>query len=692
MTTDPMYCSACGASRTPADAGAACPACGADARPVAKPVARPVAKPVAKPVARPTATPVAPPPARASSEGDARAVAAVRRPVRAAPPAAAAAVGDEETAPQPERRAHTRVMSAPRPDFAPKKKPPIVFFALVGLVVVGAAVAFIMAGGDDAPETPPVVGGGDVRPAAQPDPSAPRFDADRAAADALKGATGSEPERFAKAADELAAKAAALREQGASADDVSKLEDAARRARESALTADPNNAEARLARGETRYDDALAPFLNATYIPEFDRNDIAEWHRMLSLAAATNGGWVKKSEFDAKAKPTLDKYAEVRKRYDELAAADFGQKAKAMAEATIADVSGVFEGKATFQWFIHPDYTPYLVIIEESPAWNPSSVVEKDVFKPLRELHGLFLEQYRESNNLTPLKDPVPVIFFESDPRYKAYNESRGFTDKNVLAHFEPQSGRLVLHRNCTHRTVMHEGTHQLFSRYAKNKVAHHRQSFWFEEGIAEWFGGANRIAAENGQWRYEIGVMHPGRIGAMRGMKEDKYFKIRDLVNLTYADRDKWKQQGGEGQTRILLVYEQGWFLIYFLNYFDVTPDGYVKFGKGKYADAWDTYVKGELNGVTGRKAFEAAIGLDSDEKWAKLEKEYLDYFDFVNKKITLNHRKDDRLVPWNEYKNKRGEATGEKDDDLLVDPRKKEREAREAAERAEKEKSGEK
>ena len=60
-------------------------------------------------------------------------------------------------------------------------------------------------------------------------------------------------------------------------------------------------------------------------------------------------------------------------------------------------------------------------------------------------------------------------------------------------------------------------------------------------------------------------------------------------------------------------------------------------------------------------------------DAALEKMNDEYKKYFLFVIKKQNLGHVKDKKLVKWDEYVNKKGAKTGEKEDDQLVDPRKK-------------------
>ncbi len=139
--------------------------------------------------------------------------------------------------------------------------------------------------------------------------------------------------------------------------------------------------------------------------------------------------------------------------------------------------------------------------------------------------------------------------------------------------------------------------------------------------------------------------------------------FTLSDLIKTTYGDKPKLEESG-----RSLSVYSQGWFLIYFLNNFNVDEKGMVRLDRpGKYRERWKRYVAGELQGRTGLPEFRKALGIAENEM-ADLETEYWRYVNFVAKKYALKQVTDrGRLLAWNEYVNKRGKKTGEASDDLL-------------------------
>ena len=84
------------------------------------------------------------------------------------------------------------------------------------------------------------------------------------------------------------------------------------------------------------------------------------------------------------------------------------------------------------------------------------------------------------------------------------------------------------------------------------------------------------------------------------------------------------------------------------------------------KYADRWREYVKSELRGQTGLSVFMEKMKLD-ETSFKQLSDEYWRYARWVNKKMSLKATISKRVIPWDKQKNRRGEVSGEKKDDLL-------------------------
>lgn len=429
----------------------------------------------------------------------------------------------------------------------------------------------------------------------------------------------------------------------------------------------PDHAEARAARGEVKYNDELEPFFDAPYLSDSERDLVRKNRLSITTRAGENAGWISKKLYDMQVAPLVDKLSLQQKAAESMAASDFGRSAKSMEAETLTYLNKQLEGKAAFRAFIHK---PYLIFVEENPGWSPQAEA-KGLFSPLKAILEAFMKEFG-GLGLAPLDVPVPVLYFVSEERYREYNKSIGNTGMNVLAHYEPGSGRLALNRGVNHEVIIHEGTHQIFDKYTKNMLPHPKQSFWFQEGVAEWFGGSNRLQDKDGSWTYETGVLLDERLTSWRSL-ESSQFKLADLLNQTYGKRNEYLLQGGAGQAKIGLVYAQGWFLIYFMNHFNVDATGLVRIGeKGKYADRWSEYLKAELQGRTGKKVFMEMLKID-DAGLETMHKEFVDYFNFVQRKKNIGQVKSKKLVAWDKYVNLKGQKNGTREDDLLIPPERK-------------------
>jgi hypothetical protein len=663
-TTVTVVCDSCQATyQAPKDRAGArfkCKACGAkltvphqDApeRPVVMPSSPPPAE-HARPVVMPSGAAL-PPERPVVAPKDASLKPASHGPPRHAKPR-------PERPERPERPAHQARGHAHVPGGEARKSKmnlSLIVVGGIGLLALGGYFAWPKDTVKDGPKKPDDAKISIASPKEEP----PAFDAKKRIADLQKEAGSGSAAALWALAKKLKAEAAAWRDKLAPETALEDLAHAREIAMEDVVKLDPDHAEARAARLEVKYNNELDPFFDAAYLSDSDRDLVRKNRLSLQTLAGSNGGWVSKKQFDLQAAPLVDRLSALQAEAEKLAASPFGKAAKNLEAETLAYLSKQLGGKTAFRAFIHK---PYVIFVEENAGWSPMTEA-KTLFSPLKAILDAFLREFG-GLGLEPLEMPVPVVYFVSEERYGEYNKSIGNVGMNVLAHYEPTSGRLVLNRGVNHEVVIHEGTHQIFDKYTKNMLPHPRQSFWFQEGIAEWFGGSNRLQAKDGSWTYETGVLLEGRLGEWRTLEEHE-FKLADLLQQTYTKRNEYMIQP-DGQKKIGLVYAQGWFFIYFMNHFNVGADGMVKIGqKGKYADGWSEYLKSELNGKTGKKVFMECLKLD-DAALERMHREYVDYFKFVVRKQNLGQVKDKKLVAWDQYVNKKGQKTGEKDDDLLI------------------------
>ena len=502
------------------------------------------------------------------------------------------------------------------------------------------------------------------------------------------------------------------------------------------LIDEPDFAPAREAKGEFKYENDLAEYIDAGYLLDGERTKAKKLHESLVKAAGRSGGWLP-ARRKTQVEDMKSRYAKKENAYKKMTGSPFYAKAQKIKEEVAKDLKESIEKaksrvddlrkslekqgmpqQAIDQFvkrfdrvtgereFLAVIRAPYVVFVEKNEQWDETHMAETQVLQPLGSLNRIFLEKYGKKFGLEDPTEPIPVVFLRDQAAYQQYTFGKlGMMNPSMLAHFEHDKGRLVVYSETDPGTLLHEGTHQLFWFHARVKSDFNEQSYWFQEGVAEWFGGARRtVNKETREWDYEVGLLQEKRIGRKSTYKQffARRYKLEELIELTYADRGKMAgvQTG--------MNYAQGWMLIYFLNYFDMddatrtvkvdTPDRPVR---GRYADVWEKMLGYVLTGKegkphTGKEAFLDAAGVSSVDELKEMSNLFDSFQRWVLEKLELRQSKDKRLVPWDKAYNKRGEKMGNAEDDTLPpdpdwtehDKRKKEREEKEREREKEREK----
>ena len=151
---------------------------------------------------------------------------------------------------------------------------------------------------------------------------------------------------------------------------------------------------------------------------------------------------------------------------------------------------------------------------------------------------------------------------------------------------------------------------------------------FWFQEGIAEYFGGAVKDNENEGEWK--IGALQKGRMGFFKMMLNAK--KSWSVEDFLFADqgqirtRARGREGGAMTEELNALMYSQGWTLVHYFLHGE----------NGKWREPFLKVIRNELRGVTGKVYLLEAFGLPSradDPKvkaWiAEIEKGYLAYLE---------------------------------------------------------------
>jgi hypothetical protein len=334
------------------------------------------------------------------------------------------------------------------------------------------------------------------------------------------------------------------------------------------------------------------------------------------------------------------------------------------------------KGNAAFtgmDFAFNGNYRPF-VIFAEAPGpdrMKDAEVTVDRTGKALSFVYNRWLQFMKEDLKLDAprvedLKDyRFKVFVFKSRESFDNWHLRNKFGPQSpsIAAYYQPYGDHMILmYLGAFDPSVMmHEATHQIIHFYAryftqrdddaeskkkgepleKVQFEDHRLAssfFWFQEGIAEYFGGAGLGATES-EWK--IGNLQKGRMAFFSYMKSLK--KTWPLEDFLFSDQGKidafakTKTGGAGGEELKVLMYSQGWTLVhYFLN-----GEG------GKWRDQFHALMRNELSGRSGMPYLLQAFGLvdskgvqlrSTDPKVAAFIKEveagYLKYFDDLWKK----------------------------------------------------------
>jgi hypothetical protein len=254
------------------------------------------------------------------------------------------------------------------------------------------------------------------------------------------------------------------------------------------------------------------------------------------------------------------------------------------------------------------------------------------------------------------------VFVFKSRESFDAWHTRNGVPTMgpSIAAYYQHGRDRMiVMHLDAfSPGTIMHEGTHQLIHFYArhfcqkdddaraekagepKEKVQYEDGRlrsgfFWFQEGIAEYFGVEVKEKGKADEWK--IGSLQPDRLVFFKMMQgQGKTWSLEDFL---FADQgqiyNRAGVKGGGTMTDEMkgLMYSQGWVLVHYLLH-----------GEGeKWRAPFLKVIRNELSGVTGKPALLQAFGLPNrsdDPKvqaWMKeIEAGYLKHFEKLMKDLT--------------------------------------------------------
>lgn len=626
-------CRACGVSIAPsATAPRFCPDCGV-ATPIAEssaPVVTPTAPPQGIPTRAPTVTPTVAPAARSGTP-------AIRPRSQASSPRMAGQTGapGRQAAPrksQGSRRpagssagARSEQIPAARPLKKKDGMTPGVLAAMGGgLLLIVVAVVLSSGGGEPAaPRTETRAGSGGGAGSEEP------FSWERETARIVAKATGrkSEPTSAAEAWEDAQKIARTAAGYSMSPDLQRRLQRVADEREDRALALDPDFAPWHEKEGNRHYDGRFRDWTHATWLSPGNREKAERLHAALETVTAELKGWGPKAAFKAH-DAFLDDLGSLPATVAELETSVWGKNVLDQFEEAVSEVEASFakQKHLKFRGLTIQISEPYALFMEIDDGWvveDQARIAGEKLSKPLNVLLGKY-GAFADMNRLT---DPVPVLIFRSQRHYNTYRTEGNDPDATVsLAHYETDTGRLAFQKDSVDTTLFHEATHQaifaLMAGASNGRIGLGEESFWFHEGFAEW------QAAE-----YGVDEKHVLGLAAVatNPFFRQALFTLPELIDTHYGMRHTLG-----GGLRMSLVYSQGWLIIHYLKHCNADAEGRVDPTKpGKYAAAWERYVRYQLtHGGGGKAKFLEVMGLDESE-FAAMAEECSRWHQFLMRKM---------------------------------------------------------
>jgi hypothetical protein len=631
------------------------------AAPAVAPVVRPVA-PVAQPAPAASAPrapvvragPASAPPAPAASEPSAAPAAIAKKPAVDRRRAADAAPSSQAA---PEGRAERLRRQRAEAGVAPKKNPlPLLLGAVAGVALVGGGIFWAMGrGGGEGPATAPADGGGSAAAAGAGATKAPE-EPEEVPFEKMEGAKRiafleqkrKEALRSAEATREVVEW---MRSKGLAEDAKGVLEAGHR-----TFAGDEwINGEMGLVNRAADVKQAAEneTILFAVQEQNPDLKFVIGLHER--IRKDKSAGWISAEE-----SKRLDEALEALK--NEVARAEDPVYQRTKQEWNNVRLNPVFND---LEFAFNGDFRPY-VIFAENPGTDEARKekarqIVKDTGEVLSAVYGEWLSFMKEeleldAPRLEDLKDErFKVFIFKTQESFNEWHTRNkiGHPGPSVAAYYQHGRDRMIImHLDAFDRHIIrHEATHQIIHFYARHftqadddraakaagkpsvrvEFEDHRLDsafFWFQEGIAEYFGGGpmdldNAVGCKAGGFipdRVAFFAVEKGK----NGLWPVEDFLFADQSAITARAQVKG---GGAGLGDWLkgLMYAQGWTLCHYL----LHGDG------GKWRPAFLKTMKNELTGYTGKTYLLTSFGLPkrSDDPKVKaflqeIQAGYVKYF----------------------------------------------------------------
>ncbi len=197
---------------------------------------------------------------------------------------------------------------------------------------------------------------------------------------------------------------------------------------------------------------------------------------------------------------------------------------------------------------------------------------------------------------------------------------------------------------------------------------------------FGRYLGVVRTCAADvnNGAWNYEFARIDPNWVKWTSGHAPSVFGVVDAILGEVDVKRRAWPnvtelsaaflRPPGKDEIRRTTIRSMIWLFDAFLRDFAVDSDGFVRFDRpGEYRDVWRTIVRTNLQAGLPPLDLHRALS-DAGVDVPKLETRFAAWLDWTSRKVAIRHFAQGRLIPWDQFRNRRDQATGDREDDRLA------------------------
>lgn len=263
---------------------------------------------------------------------------------------------------------------------------------------------------------------------------------------------------------------------------------------------------------------------------------------------------------------------------------------------------------------------------------NSDSYVSKFAIQSFVDLLDLsynwIFSRYQTLWDLKESDHLMGLYIFRSRKEFTEYaklDENHG-----VLGFYRPWTQQMFTFRAIgdteIENTVIHEGTHMIMHYFTGYRPPDQsKELFWFQEGIAEFFGSWARDK-ENGNIILEqLNQMRFRSLWSQAVSKSDDpkrtLLPLKRILSMSVVRAEIDSQSEKELKDKL---YKQGWGLVHFFMFHD----------NGKYREKFHQYVKSYVHGNSGWPSFVKLFEIKSQKQLEEMEEEFREYIKSLKRK----------------------------------------------------------